>query len=882
VPDSPWQLPPDLDLVEITGRWALLDGDPGAWGTVTLSPSVDRLVSAAHGTVIMGSPVVLRMDRWGAVSAQVPATDDPDIQPEGWHYRVRVEVFDGECTRVYEHTLTVPADGGPIDLARYTPPPVPPPLGESYVYSVNGMTGHVTVSGGGSGGAVHSVNGQTGTVQLGASDVGAIGTDMVGLPNGVPALDADGLVPAAQLPPGVGEQGPPGPEGPEGPQGPVGPAGETGPEGPQGIEGPAGADGQTGPEGPQGIQGHQGPTGPQGPTGSAGTTGPQGPAGPTGPTGPEGPQGEPGTGVSIIGSLPSPADLPPTGQAGDAYLIGGELWVWTGAEWQDVGNIQGPAGPTGPAGEQGPEGAVGPTGQTGPQGPAGAQGEQGETGTTGATGETGPAGADGADGAQGEQGPQGEPGPAGADGAQGETGPAGPEGPPGPPGGSAQLRVEDLTWPLLVAHRGAMATVPENSIEAVSAAISAGCQVIELDACLGADGSLILNHDATLFRTHNLSLQVAQMTAQSTKRHPIRSAHMGFTGWPDLQMVTLDDVFARFAGAPVVWLIEAKYPSGETNARLDALGDAIVACVQRWGLEESAIVQAFSQRPGLRAIAAGLPAGYIETAGGTSAATLYASGFRYYGMRQDAPASAMAAARAAGHRLLVYTINRRTELAAAQSRNVDGIITNEPWYLSDLPRATRDSYAAGPWPHGHHTLPQNPVAGTFSGGGLELAPPDMSTGSPLNYTSITVGSFKVLPASFTLRADVEILEATNTTRSAQILLSESDAGYDDVSQNIRSYNLLVRPTGAIDLWECTIGGAAQLGGATSAALTVSPTTPTRVTVEIAVTPTQITFRRVDSASSPASVTVTDTSFRGLVLGLGVRSARARFSNIHLV
>jgi len=859
VPESPWRLPTDLDLIPVTGRWALLDGDPGTWGTVTLRPSVDRMVSLAHDTVIMGSPVVLRMDHTGRVSALVPATDDPDIHPVGWHYQVRVEVYDGECTRVYSHALAVPHDGGPIDLSDYTPPPVPPPPGESYVYSVNGMTGHVTVSGGGSGGAVDSVNGQTGVVELGASDVGAVGTDMVGLPNGVAALDADGLVPADQLPAGTGEQGP---------KGDPGEPGEPGEDGASAFE-VAVAAGFTGtvsqwlasligPEGPEGAQGEQGLPGLDGAPGEDGEPGPQGEQGE------QGPQGEAGTGVSIIGSLPDPADLPPTGNApGDAYLISGDLWVWDGAEWDNVGTIQGPQGPPGLQGTQGVQGEPGPAGQDG------------------ADGEQGPPGDPGLKGDPGEQGEQGLPG---ADGAPGETGPKGDPGETGPPGpaGRAGLRVADLTWPLLVAHRGAMAVAPENSLEAISVAISSGCRVVELDACLGADGSLILNHDATLFRTHNLSLQVAQMTAQSTKRHPIRSAHMGFTGWPDLQMVTLDDVFARFAGAPVVWLIEAKYPSGETNARLDALGDAIVACVQRWGLEESVIVQAFSQRPGLRAIAAGLPAGYIETAGGTSAATLYASGFRYYGMRQDASSSAMAAARAAGHRLLVYTINRRTELAAAQSRSVDGIITNEPWYLSDLPRATRDSYAAGPWPHGHHTLPQNPVSGSFSGGGLELAPPDMSTGSPLNYTSVTVGNFKVLPASFTLRADIEIMEATNTTRSAQVLLSESDAGYDDVSQNIRSYNLLVRPTGAIDLWECTIGGAAQLGGATSAALTVSPTTPTKVTVEISVTPTQITFRRVDSASSPVSVTVTDTSFRGLVLGLGVRSARARFSNIYLV
>jgi len=346
-------------------------------------------------------------------------------------------------------------------------------------------------------------------------------------------------------------------------------------------------------------------------------------------------------------------------------------------------------------------------------------------------------------------------------------------------------------------------------------------------------------------------------------------------------MCTLDDVFAQFHDAPVCWFIEAKYPSGETAARLDALGDAIVECVRRWGMEDSVMIQSFSQRPGLRAIAAGLPAGDIETAGNTSPAGLYAAGFRYYGMRSDASAANMQAAKTAGHRLLVYTLNRRSEVAALQVQP-DAPITNEPWYLGPAPGGTRDSFAAGAWPHGHLVLPSNPVKGEFTGGGLEIAPPTLDTGDPLNYTSIVVGAFKTLPSSFTLRADVEILESANTTRSAQILLSESDEGYSDVTQNLHSYNLLVRPNGDLDLYRCDKPGATKLGGATSPALTVDPTSPTRVTVEISVTPTQIAFRRVDTASSPATVTVTDSTFRGLVLGVGARSARARFSSLRLV
>ena len=66
-----------------------------------------------------------------------------------------------------------------------------------------------------------------------------------------------------------------------------------------------------------------------------------------GPQGPEGPQGPAGTGVTILGSFDSPSELPPTGSNGDAYLVQGDLYVWAGTEWDNVGTIQGPEGSPG-------------------------------------------------------------------------------------------------------------------------------------------------------------------------------------------------------------------------------------------------------------------------------------------------------------------------------------------------------------------------------------------------------------------------------------------------------------------------------------------------------------------------------------------------------
>lgn len=76
----------------------------------------------------------------------------------------------------------------------------------------------------------------------------------------------------------------------------------------------------------------------------------------------KGEKGEQGTGVRILGTLPDESALPSIGEPGDAYLINGDLYVWsdTTNDWTNVGTIKGPKGDTGP---QGPQGEQGPPGQ---------------------------------------------------------------------------------------------------------------------------------------------------------------------------------------------------------------------------------------------------------------------------------------------------------------------------------------------------------------------------------------------------------------------------------------------------------------------------------------------------------------------------------------
>jgi hypothetical protein len=110
--------------------------------------------------------------------------------------------------------------------------------------------------------------------------------------------------------------------------------------------------GKRGPQGPAGAAGAAGPAGPKGDTGAAGPSGPQGDKGD------KGDKGDVGAGLAIVGTVASQSALPASGTTGDAYLVNGNLFVWTGQAWTDAGPVQGPKGDQGPQGIQGVPGTA--------------------------------------------------------------------------------------------------------------------------------------------------------------------------------------------------------------------------------------------------------------------------------------------------------------------------------------------------------------------------------------------------------------------------------------------------------------------------------------------------------------------------------------------
>jgi glycerophosphoryl diester phosphodiesterase len=72
--------------------------------------------------------------------------------------------------------------------------------------------------------------------------------------------------------------------------------------------------------------------------------------------------------------------------------------------------------------------------------------------------------------------------------------------------------------PLLGGHRGNPAEHPENTMRSFRSAIAIGCDLIECDVHLSADGRLVVIHDHTLDRTTNGSGLVHDLTAAELRK----------------------------------------------------------------------------------------------------------------------------------------------------------------------------------------------------------------------------------------------------------------------------------------------------------------------------------------------------------------------------
>ena len=265
--------------------------------------------------------------------------------------------------------------------------------------------------------------------------------------------------------------------------------------------------------------------------------------------------------------------------------------------------------------------------------------------------------------------------------------------------------------PLVVAHRGASADAPENTMAAFEVARRHGADGIEFDVRLAADGIPVCIHDATLRRTAALDAAVSSLTSAElarldagswfNKRHPARSRpEFAREGVPTLERV-LDTFGPRFR----VLHVELKYSDAEQHR---ALAEATVSVLRsREEIARRAVVKSFN----LEAIAEVkllAPAQRTAALFGRKLTRPFITTRDMIARTRDCGADLLGphrslvtrrrveAARAAGLPVIVWTVDHPAWARRARAWALRALVTNRPARLLDALGATRAA-AASDW-----------------------------------------------------------------------------------------------------------------------------------------------------------------------------------------
>jgi glycerophosphoryl diester phosphodiesterase len=229
--------------------------------------------------------------------------------------------------------------------------------------------------------------------------------------------------------------------------------------------------------------------------------------------------------------------------------------------------------------------------------------------------------------------------------------------------------------PLVIAHRGASADAPENTLAAFALAREQGADGIELDVMRCATGEVVVFHDDDLSRLAQRPTLVRDMPFGDLRRIDVGQGE---------RIPLFDEVLAMLDGM----LINVELKSPPTWAWRFA-DDGLVACVaellRKYGLESRALISSFDplllmrmrrQAPEFATALLFARSQALPYRQAWAAPLLLPRALHPESLLVDA--RAIAAWHARGFAVNVWTVDDPGELRVLAAWGVDGVITNRP------------------------------------------------------------------------------------------------------------------------------------------------------------------------------------------------------------
>lgn len=253
------------------------------------------------------------------------------------------------------------------------------------------------------------------------------------------------------------------------------------------------------------------------------------------------------------------------------------------------------------------------------------------------------------------------------------------------------LILRDLSARPVIAHRGASADAPENTLAAFHLAASQGCDAFELDIRRSADGEAVVMHDPTLDRTCACPGTVASLTLAELRQVDAGAGFVAADGtrpWRGrgVRIPTLREVVRAFPAMPL--LIELKVADAqEAVARVleeeQATARAVVASFRPHALDRlrGSAVQVGADRRDVTLLTLrtrlGLPVPPPRC-------LLYAVPWRWKDRVEIPRPRFLAAARRHGRPVHVWTVDDPGVATRLWQRGANGIITNRPALMREV------------------------------------------------------------------------------------------------------------------------------------------------------------------------------------------------------
>jgi glycerophosphoryl diester phosphodiesterase len=227
-----------------------------------------------------------------------------------------------------------------------------------------------------------------------------------------------------------------------------------------------------------------------------------------------------------------------------------------------------------------------------------------------------------------------------------------------------------------IAHRGASAYAPENTMAAFQKAIELGFDYIEFDVRLSKDGELVVIHDADVTRTTNGIGLVNDLTTEELKRLDAGSwFNPSFKG----ETIPLLSEVLNELGGKIGLLIELK-SAEENRAMSEKLADLLKISFNNGLNPETVKVQSFQPKEMeyFSTLCPNVPVGIVAN---KTLTILHLASYRNYASfisihHQFLSKSFIKQAQLLNLEIYSWTIKEQRQFLAMQSLSVNGIISN--------------------------------------------------------------------------------------------------------------------------------------------------------------------------------------------------------------